>query len=57
MKIDPEAALRGTLRRFEGRFRHVEIRLTENGRAPGEAPLEEMDRYWDEAKAIEKEGK
>ena len=57
MKIDPEAALRGTLRRFEGRFRHVESRLTENGRAPGEAPLEEMDRYWDEAKAIEKERK
>jgi MazG family protein len=57
MKIDPEAALRGTLRRFEGRFRHVETRLTENGRAPGEAPLEEMDRYWDEAKAIEKERK
>ncbi len=54
MKIDPEAALRGTLRRFEGRFRHVETRLSENGKAPGEAKLEEMDRYWDEAKALEK---
>jgi MazG family protein len=54
MKIDPESALRGTLRRFEGRFRHVEIRLSENGKSPGEAKLEEMDRYWDEAKALEK---
>ena len=54
MKIDPEAALRGTLRRFEGRFRHVETRLSENGKAPSEAKLEEMDRYWDEAKALEK---
>lgn len=54
MKIDPEAALRGTLRRFEGRFRHVETRLTEAGKAPGEAKLEEMDRYWDEAKTLEK---
>ncbi len=54
MKIDPEAALRGTLRRFEGRFRHVETRLSENGKAPGEAKLDEMDRYWDEAKAFEK---
>ena len=54
MKIDPEAALRGTLRRFEGRFRHVETRLGETGKTPGEAKLEEMDRYWDEAKALEK---
>jgi MazG family protein len=54
MKIDPESALRGTLRRFEGRFRHVETRLSENGKAPGEAELEEMDRYWDEAKTLEK---
>jgi MazG family protein len=57
MKLDPEAALRGTLRRFESRFRHVEKRLLESGRKPGEAPLEEMDRHWDEAKLLEKEEK
>jgi tetrapyrrole methylase family protein/MazG family protein len=50
LKLDPEDALRGTLHRFEGRFRHVEKRLRENGKKPEESTLEEMDRYWDEAK-------
>jgi ATP diphosphatase len=48
--IDPEQALRGTNRKFERRFRHVEARLKEQGRRPEEASLEEMDGYWDEAK-------
>ena len=50
LKLDPEDALRGTLHRFEGRFRHVEKRLRENGKKPEESTLEEMDRYWEEAK-------
>lgn len=50
LKLDPEDALRGTLQRFEGRFRHVEKRLREQGKKPEESTLEEMDRYWDEAK-------
>jgi tetrapyrrole methylase family protein / MazG family protein len=50
MKLDPEDALRGTLSRFEMRFRHVEKRLREQGRSPQESTLEEMDRYWEEAK-------
>jgi MazG family protein len=54
LKMDPEAALRGTLRRFESRFRHVERRLRESGKTPGESTLEEMDRFWDEAKILEK---
>jgi tetrapyrrole methylase family protein/MazG family protein len=54
LKMDPEAALRGTLRRFESRFRHVERRLKESGKTPGESTLEEMDRFWDEAKILEK---
>ncbi|HEY3643780.1 MAG TPA: nucleoside triphosphate pyrophosphohydrolase [Gammaproteobacteria bacterium] len=49
--VDPEQALRGTNRKFERRFRHVETRLAEAGRKPAEATLEEMDDYWDEAKA------
>jgi nucleoside triphosphate diphosphatase len=49
--VDPEQALRGTNRKFERRFRHVETRLAEQGRAPEQATLEEMDGYWDEAKA------
>jgi tetrapyrrole methylase family protein/MazG family protein len=54
MKVKPEEALRGTLARFERRFRHVEARLQEQGRTPKQSNLEEMDRYWDEAKAIER---
>jgi len=49
--VDPEQALRGTNRKFERRFRHVEARLAEGGRKPEQATLEEMDGYWDEAKA------
>lgn len=49
--VDPEQALRGTNRKFERRFRHVETRLAEKGRLPEQATLEEMDGYWDEAKA------
>jgi len=48
--VDPEQALRGTNRKFERRFRHVEARLREQGRSPEQASLEEMDAYWDEAK-------
>lgn len=50
LKLDAEDALRGTLARFESRFRHVEKRLREQGKKPEESTLEEMDRYWDEAK-------
>jgi len=48
--VDPEQALRGTNRKFERRFRHVETRLRERGLKPEEAGLETMDAYWDEAK-------
>lgn len=54
LKMDPEAALRGTLRKFEARFRHVESRLREKGSSPGQSTLAEMDLYWDEAKALER---
>jgi len=48
--IDPEAALRNTLRKFEQRFRFVEESLAKEGKTPDQATLEEMDRYWEEAK-------
>ena len=56
-KIDAEGALRSTLSKFESRFRHVETRLHEKGSSPAHSTLEEMDRYWDEAKAIERSQK
>jgi tetrapyrrole methylase family protein/MazG family protein len=57
MKINPEDSLRSTLVRFESRFKHVERRLKEAGKTPEQSNLEEMDRYWDEAKRIEKGSK
>lgn len=51
LQLDPEQALRGTNRKFERRFRHMEARLAERGLKPEQVSLEEMDRYWDEAKS------
>jgi len=52
MKLSPEDAIRGTLGRFEARFRHVEKRLKQGGKTPEQSNLEEMDKYWDEAKKL-----
>ncbi len=56
MKISPEEALRSTLARFESRFKHVERQLKAIGKTPEQSTLEEMDKYWDQAKALEKKG-
>ena len=59
-KIDPEAALRRSTNKYISRFEHVEARVrgahggwpkAEEGAA--KLSLEELDRYWDEAKARE----
>lgn len=54
LNVDPEAAVRAANDKFTRRFRHIEARLAEDGRAPADSTLEEMDRLWDEAKAIDK---
>ena len=53
LEIDPEAAIRAANAKFERRFRHVEDRLAQSGREPHDSTLEEMDSYWNEAKALE----
>ena len=53
--VEPESALKATNRKFRRRFRHVEKRIAEQGRAWPEVSLEEMDEHWDEAKRIERE--
>src|SRR5438105_11579213 len=54
VKAHPEEALRGTLRRFESRFHHVEARLEERGKSPRESTQAEMDALWEDAKEMEK---
>ncbi len=55
LKVDAEAALRGANGKFERRFRFIEARLREQGRAPQACTLEALDELWDEAKRAERE--
>jgi MazG family protein len=51
--VDPESTLKAANRKFRRRFRHVETRLSEQGLTPAESSLEEMERFWIEAKKKE----
>lgn len=53
LRADPEAALRGTNRKFERRFAAIERALAARGKSPQQSTLAEMDALWDEAKKAE----
>ena len=53
--IDPEGALERTNKKFIRRFNHVEHRAEEQGKTLRDMTLAEIDSYWDEAKALERE--
>lgn len=48
--IDPEHALRRTVRRFIDRFEYIEDSLKKQGRSFSDSNLEEMEKLWQEAK-------
>ncbi len=52
--IAPEEELQRATSKFIRRFQHVESRLMADGRTFTDSSLEEMDRFWDEAKALER---
>jgi len=54
LHLEAEDALGAAVERFLSRFAHVEARIKEQGRKLGEATLEEMDLYWEEAKRLER---
>ncbi|MGK5089278.1 nucleoside triphosphate pyrophosphohydrolase, partial [Bdellovibrionota bacterium FG-2] len=54
MKVNPEDSLRTMLTRFESRFRHVERGIKAQGKNLEDSTLEEMDKFWNEAKELEK---
>jgi MazG family protein len=56
LSVDPESALRKTNRKFKRRFQWMEARLQESGRSPDQAPMEELESLWQQAKAEEKRG-
>ena len=50
LDIDPEDALRHTIKKFINRFKLVEEELRKKGKKLEEATLSEMDRLWNEIK-------
>jgi tetrapyrrole methylase family protein/MazG family protein len=52
--VNPEDALRKTINKFIHRFRHIEMRASEQGRVLSDMSLEEMDVLWEEAKKKDK---
>ncbi|HJV47542.1 MAG TPA: nucleoside triphosphate pyrophosphohydrolase [Bacillota bacterium] len=50
LKVDAEEALALTNRKFKRRFEYIEKCLGETGRGFADTSLEEMERYWQEAK-------
>jgi XTP/dITP diphosphohydrolase len=50
--VDPENALEHTNRKFIKRFNHVEAKVKESGKSFGDVSLDDMDRYWNEAKQL-----
>jgi MazG family protein len=54
LEVNSEAALNETSDKFERRFRYIESQLRSQGKSLEDADLQEMDRLWDEAKALEK---
>ena len=54
LSIDPESALRKTNRKFKRRFQWMEARLHESGRSADQAPMQELESLWQQAKAEER---
>jgi ATP diphosphatase len=52
-RVDVGSALRRANHKFERRFRSMEALASVDGVALADLPLEDQDRYWDRAKALE----
>jgi len=50
---NPEELLHRTIAKFTRRFEHVEKSIHALGKQMTDCPLEELDRYWEEAKTLE----
>ena len=53
LKINPEDALEKTNKKFIYRFNYMEKKILEQGKALADSTLEEMDKFWNEAKKLE----
>ena len=50
--VNPEDALERTNRKFIARFQYMEEHVRTDGKSLSDMPLEDMDSYWNEAKAL-----
>jgi tetrapyrrole methylase family protein / MazG family protein len=50
-RIHPEDALQATVQKFQRRFEYVEQQVKASGRSFDQFSLEELDQFWNEAKA------
>jgi len=53
LDIDPESALRHTIRKFESRFKKVEKEIEQSGKNMKDSTLDEMDLIWNKVKKEE----
>lgn len=52
--VNPELALGKTIVKFTDRFRHVLEQAEKSGRSPADYSLEQLDKWWEEAKNLRK---
>lgn len=52
VQVNPEDALERTNKKFIKRFQYLETASSRDGKKMGEMTLEEMDKYWNEAKSL-----
>ncbi len=55
LSLDPESALKKTNRKFKRRFQWMEEQLRSEGRGPGQASIDELEKLWQQAKRQEKQ--
>jgi uncharacterized protein YabN with tetrapyrrole methylase and pyrophosphatase domain len=55
--VQAEDVASQTIDRFIERFHYLENQLRAAGKTPDQSSLEEMDRLWEEAKALERRGR
>lgn len=53
-KVNPEFALKSSIKKFIKRFSFIESKLKDQGMSISEAPMEEMDRLWNISKDNER---
>jgi tetrapyrrole methylase family protein/MazG family protein len=50
LRINPEEALKKTIKKFVSRFHYIETSLHKFGKSPHQSSLVEMDQLWEESK-------